>query len=292
MNARFTNYPISKNLIYLALQMYRSMIDNEKFYIDPSDYRSNCAEPNIFLHGKNDWYPWLWSRVPQRTSDTETGWELYFSNFDDVELTGNQVQDFLNCCSSIFRPRMELIDDHILNTDKKIIGCHFRRGDCCSFANSESKRKPFSDYVNFIRQYDSNEYCIYIASESIDMVYDEIGNALDEYDIFHSKYSEKIKCLSNLIETDIEVYSLENEYKQIVYDIMISGIIDMYNLSNSSALIAPYTVSSYSSFSALLAYNKNCKTFYDVSTHTLDTKVSNYICFDLESLINFNPIRF
>ena len=57
MKCRLTNYPLSKNLVYVALQMHRSMYTNDKFYLDPSDHHSQIAEPNCFIRSQSDWYP-------------------------------------------------------------------------------------------------------------------------------------------------------------------------------------------------------------------------------------------
>ena len=99
MKCRLTNYPLSKNLVYVALQMHRSMYLDEEFYLDDDEHHSAIAEPNCFVRSKSNWYPWLWSRVPQRTEETKSGWELYFSEFGEPHLGGDIVTDFFSCCN-------------------------------------------------------------------------------------------------------------------------------------------------------------------------------------------------
>ena len=49
MKCRLTNYPLSKNLVYVALQMHRSMYLDEEFYLDDDEHHSAIAEPNCFV---------------------------------------------------------------------------------------------------------------------------------------------------------------------------------------------------------------------------------------------------
>mgnify|MGYP001270743202 FL=1 len=291
MKCRLTNYPLSKNLVYVALQMHRSMYMNDEFYLDPSDHHSQIAEPNCFVQSQTNWYPWLWSRVPQRTDETESGWELYFSDFKEPHITGDIIRDFFTCCDCVFQPRRELVKDHEINVSKKILGCHFRRGDSNYSDFFAPKNRPVHEYLTYIKAHDPDEYCLYLASDSIESVLEEIGDDLSQYDIHFSKYSQKVSKFLETLDTDIEQYTFNNQYEQIIYDVFVSGIVDTYNLSKSSAFIGPYTKSSFASFASCLAMHNHARDFYDITSNTTQKYIKNYIIFDLEQLLHYNPIR-
>ena len=291
MKCRLTNYPLSKNLVYVALQMHRSMYLDEEFYLDDDEHHSAIAEPNCFVRSKSNWYPWLWSRVPQRTEETKSGWELYFSEFGEPHLGGDIVTDFFSCCNAVFQPRKELVEEHEMKTSKKILGCHFRRGDSNYSSFFAPKNRPVQEYLTYIKAHDPQEYCLYLASDSIESVLDEMGDHLSEYEIHYSKYSQKVSKFLETLDTDVEEYTFNNQYKQIIYDVFVSGIVDTYNLSKSSAFIGPYTKSSFASFASCLAMYNGARDFYDITTNVTQKTISNYIIFDLKQLLTYNPIR-
>ena len=123
MKCRLTNYPLSKNLVYVALQMHRSMYLDEEFYLDDGEHHSAISEPNCFVNSQSNWYPWLWSRGPQRNEQTKSGWELYFSEFGEPHRGGDIVTDFFSCCNAVFQPKKELVEEHEIKTSKKIRCC-------------------------------------------------------------------------------------------------------------------------------------------------------------------------
>lgn len=291
MKCRFTNYPLSKNLVYVALQLHRSMYLGEDFYIDKDDCSGAISDPMCFINSGANWYPWLWSRVPQRTEKTESGWELYFSGFDNPEITKDPIKDFFSCCNAVFQPRMELIKSHIPSTSKKIIGCHFRRGDSNYSKSFAPKNRPVDEYLNWIKKHDPNEYCIYLASDSIESVLEEMGDQLKDYDIFYSDYSQRVSKFLETLDTDIEVYAFNNPNQQIIYDVFVSGIVDLYNLSKSSVFIGPYTMSSFTSFASFLASYNGATEFYDVTTKQIHKNILKYLGIDLLELLSYNPIR-
>jgi hypothetical protein len=64
-------------------------------------------------------------------------------------------------------------------------------------------------------------------------------------------------------DIDIEIYCANN--KQIIEDVVISSITDIYNLSKSDVFIGPFRNSVFSLFISTLLYNKNIKTIDIVS---------------------------
>ena len=137
MKCRLTNYPLSKNLVYVALQMHRSMYLDEEFNLDDDEHHSAIAEPNCFVRSESNWYPWLWSRVPQRTEETKSGWELYFSEFGEPHLGGDIVTDFFSCCNAVFQPRKELVEvEHLIR-----VACNYDHLTFITWEEITRKRK-------------------------------------------------------------------------------------------------------------------------------------------------------
>ena len=103
--------------------MHRSMYLDEEFNLDDDEHHSMIAEPNCFVRSESNWYPWLWSRVPQRTEETKSGWELYFQAGEiHIWEISSQIFFFVN---AVFQPRKELVEEHEIKTSKKILGLSF-----------------------------------------------------------------------------------------------------------------------------------------------------------------------
>jgi hypothetical protein len=143
-NAQLTFYPISKNLITLSKQYHQSIINNAKLCFTKN--HSIPGEDNFYYNNfKINWYPWLWSRIPRRTINTKSGWELYFNDWNsELKLTSNYTLNLGLSMNKIFT-----LNDFMLNTinkndnllrfssykvlsstsEKKILSIVVRRGD-------------------------------------------------------------------------------------------------------------------------------------------------------------------
>ena len=110
MYATLTFYPISKNLIILSKQYYNSIIDGNQLCFTSN--HSRPSEDNFYYNiFKINWYPWLWSRIPRRTSTTTTGWELYFNDWDSqLQLTNNYTLNLGLSMNKIFKLNDFMID--------------------------------------------------------------------------------------------------------------------------------------------------------------------------------------
>ena len=260
INARLTFYPIAKNLYVLAME-YLAAIQNDTTLEFSEDYilnDENCNYPRYF--NGDIWKPWLWSRIDRRNSDTKTGWELYFNPWKNNEViklqNGNKENSIITygkCLEQIFRPNEYImnnfVEEYKFISDKKNLCIVVRRGDCKNLVNKIVKCKSIDYYIKYIKNYNPNEYDIYVSSDSIDIVLEELRDLLPEYNFHYSKYSSKLDFLPS-DGSDIEVFCQKNPHH--IETVMISAIIDLYNIGLCDAFIGPYKYSVFSRVGVLL----------------------------------------
>ena len=293
MYATLTFYPISKNLIILSKQYYNSIIDGNQLCFTSN--HSRPSEDNFYYNiFKINWYPWLWSRIPRRTSTTKTGWELYFNDWDSqLQLTNNYTLNLGLSMNKIFKLNDFMIDtinknDEILrfsrekflierkDKNKNILSIVVRRGDMESVIDKFLCKKYvcIEKYINEILKYDYNHYDIFIASEDSNL-FNILVTKLPDYNI--SQYSHNVKKWNDDKSIDIEGFcTYNNEY---IEPIIISALLDFNILQYSSVIIAPIFDSAFSYAAFLLAcgYNKKIIEYIDIAGYRTDIDNINLI---------------
>ena len=277
---KLQNYPIAKNLLSLSMQYMINHRQSSNFYPEITNeiFRINAGLFNREDQKKWASYEhWIWG-----------SWFDYFSNpevidetkFKDSEVPSfsrpsSLVQDFHLYLKSIFQPKEELLKEYnkltILSTsyltniqDKKMIGCHVRRGDAARKPNQEihgadllltnlianEKLSSSEEYIRIIKQYDPNEYYVYIASDSIETVVEEFKESIPEYTLCYSESSKLVPETIGPPHGHLEVHCFLNP--DTAFDTCCSGIVDLYNLSLSDVFIGPISISAYSNCAAHL----------------------------------------
>jgi hypothetical protein len=281
--AMLTFYPISKNLIILSKQYYQSINNNK--HLDFTENHSLPGEDKFYYNIlKVNWYPWLWSRIPRRTTNNTTGWELYFDKWDNqVKLTNNFTLDLGLSINKLFKLNNFMLDTikkndenlrfshtkYQTNPDKKLLSIVVRRGDMESCTNKHECKKyvDIEKYINEIKKYKSNEYDIFIASEDSN-IFNILVSRLSDYNI--NQYKHTVDKWNNEQYTDIEGFcSHNNEY---IEPIITSALTDFNMLQRSNVIIAPIFDSAFSYAAFLLAcgYNKKIIEYVDIVTYRRD----------------------
>jgi hypothetical protein len=199
---------------------------------------------------------WIWSDVPDNREGLN--WGYYFENWEFPSEIENDLELLSNCCRSVFKPRESFLTEDI-KIPKKLIGIHIRRGD-----SENLKLKKVQDvqkYVEIIKNYSPEEYCVYCSTDSPDKVFPILKESLSEYDIIFSKLSKSIPKVP--MGMDIEMYCANN--KGCIKNVVSSAIQDMHYLGKSEIFIGPLHDSVFSSFSSLLAHS-NKKKVIDIVT--------------------------
>ena len=259
ITGKLTFYPIAKNLYILAIGYYASIQKNITLEFT-EDYILN-DEKSFYPKNFNgdSWTPWLWSRIDRRNSNTKTGWELYFNQWKNNAISKlqninkeNSVIQYGKCVDQIFQPNdyvMKFIEEYKFRTDKKRLCIVVRRGDCKNLVNKIVKCKSVDYYAKYIKKYNPKEYDIYVSSDSIDIVLPELQELLPEYTFHYSKYSSKLDFLPS-DGSDIEGFCQKNP--QYIETVIISALIDLYNIRSCEAFIGPYKHSLFSRVGILL----------------------------------------
>ncbi len=260
MNCKLSNMPIGKNLLFVAMQLQKAIKNNDKLILN-DNYRCSIYETVGCENG--NWYPWLWSRVESNTENKN--WNLYFDEWNYPIKSDNELYFLADCCRAVFSPKQYITEKNtFLNTNKKIIGIHVRRGDAKYFLNNSNFKKVVDVelYASIIKNYCPKEYAIYCASDSIDDVFLELKKFLPNYDIFYSSLSKNVPEVPQ--GYDIEIFISKN--LKYVEQTVVSALIDIQNLSKSDVFIGPIHDSVYSSFASLLSlsYKKDLFKFYDI----------------------------
>jgi hypothetical protein len=282
-NAVLTFYPISKNLILLSKQYYQSIINKTTLYF--SENHSTGSENTFYYdHFKINWYPWLWSRIPRRTNDIKTGWELYFNEWDNqLQLTHNYTLNLGLSMNKLFHLNDFILDTIIKNDEflrcsnnkvltnpaKKLLSIVVRRGDMERVINKDLCKKyvVIDKYINEILMYDPIQYDIFIASED-SHIFDILVTKLPDYNI--NQYKHNVSKWNDDTYKDVEQFcSYNNEY---IEPIIISALMDFNILQYSNVIIAPIFDSAFSYAAFLLAcgYNKRIIEYKDIAGDRID----------------------
>ena len=163
--------------------------------------------------------------------------------------SNNLFINFGKSMNAIFQPN-DYVKKYLkcIDTNKKLLGITVRRGDVRNVMKDFDKAKPLEEYVKYIKKFDCNEYDIYVSSDSIDIVINELKELLPEYTYHYSDYSDLEFIPSNGI--DMEGFLQKNT--KYIETVVISAIIDLHGLSQCDAFIGPYIKSVFSTVALFL----------------------------------------